>query len=33
MQKEDKIVPKATEGGLFRLSTKGKITYSFLKGQ
>ena len=31
--KEDRIVSKVTEGGLFRLSTKGKRTYSFLKGQ
>ena len=31
--KENEIVSKVTEGGLFRLSTKGKRTYSFLKGQ
>jgi len=30
--KEDEIVSKLTEKGLFRLSRKGRRTYSFLKG-
>ena len=29
--KEDEIVSKVTHGGLFRLSRKGKKTYSFVK--
>ena len=29
--KENEIVPKLTNGGLFRLSKKGERTYSFLK--
>jgi hypothetical protein len=29
--KEDEIVSKVTKSGLFRLSRKGKRTYSFLK--
>ena len=29
--KEDEIISKVTDRGSFRLSTKGKITYSFLK--
>lgn len=31
--KEGEILSKVTDSGLFRLSAKGKKTYSFLKGQ
>jgi ubiquinone/menaquinone biosynthesis C-methylase UbiE len=30
--KEDEIISKVTSGGLFRLSRKGKKTYTFLRG-